>query len=299
MVMAPTTALDDLLTALSRFDIVDLTVLLAEDLPASWPTHMPFQRKVYNWYDSRQAGQIQPVYGFRGPYHTAFLTLDEHCGTHIDAPNHFIPPPGSGLPLESEVGLITGEKLDLGKMIGPAAVIDVTHLTGQGDNGVSPEILPEHVERWEAEHGRLHPEDIVLFRSDWDERYLPFPAGNAYVFDSFILKQGPGWPYPGIPCLQLLLDRGVTTVGLDGVSVGAAHLGVPPHQFGLGHGMMYLELLANLRLLPPRGAFFVFLPLKIAGASACPGRAIGLVPKDSGHRAGAGKPSVGSQQPSR
>jgi len=76
-----------------------------------------------------------------------------------------------------------------------------------------------------------------------------------------------------------LLDRGVKTVGLDGVSVGAAHLGVPPHQFGLGHGMMYVELLANLRKLPPRGALFAFLPLKIEGASACPGRAIGLVPK--------------------
>jgi kynurenine formamidase len=42
--------------------------------------------------------------------------------------------------------------------------------------------------------------------------------------------------------------------------------------------MMYVELLANLAKLPPRGAFFIFLPIKIAGGSAGPGRAIALVP---------------------
>ena len=274
--------LDGVVAALAVVEVVDLTVMLAEHLPGAWPTHMPFQRKVYNWYASGAAGQIQPVHGFRGPYQTAFLTLDEHCGTHIDAPAHFIPPPGSGLPVAGEMGLVTGEKLDLAKMMGPAAMIDVTELSGQGEGGVSPEILPEHVERWEEQHGRLRPEDIVLFRSDWDDRYVPFPEGDSYVFDSFVMHHGSGWPTPGIPCLQLLLDRGITTLGLDGVSVGAAHAGVPHHQFGLGHGMMYVELLANLRRLPPRGAYFIFLPIKVEGSSAGPGRAIGLIPRNSG-----------------
>ena len=42
--------------------------------------------------------------------------------------------------------------------------------------------------------------------------------------------------------------------------------------------MMYVELLANLRDVPARGAFFIFLPIKIKGGSAGPGRAIALVP---------------------
>ncbi len=270
--------LETLLGAIAHCEVVDLTVMLAEHLPGAWPTHMPFQRKVYNWYANRD-DQIQPIHGFRGPYQTACLTLDEHCGTHIDAPTHFIPPPDSGLPMASEMGLLSGEKLDLRKMMGPAAVIDVTELSDQGENGVSAEILPEHVQRWEEAHGPLRPDDIVLFRSDWDDRYLPLPDGSGYVFNSFVMKQGPGWPTPGIPCLSYLLERGVTTIGLDGVSVGAAHAGVPPHQFGLGRGMMYVELLANLRKLPPRGAYFIFLPIKVQGSSAGPGRAIGLVPK--------------------
>lgn len=270
-------ASEALLAGFRASKVVDLTVELAEDLPAAWPTHMPFQRKLYNWYAS-DSNQHQPTHGFRGPYHTATLTLDEHCGTHIDSPAHFIPPAGSGLPNKGELGSVTVEKLDLGKMMGPAAVIDVTELTGLGEGGVSPEILPELISRWEDEHGQLRPGDIVLFRSDWDQFYLPMPDGEAYVLNPFLLHTGPGWPTPGIPALQLLLDRGVTTIGLDGVSVGASHDGVPAHVFGLGRGMLYVELLANLRELPARGAFFIFLPLKIQGGSAGPGRAVALVP---------------------
>ena len=258
--------------------VVDLTVSLSESLPNSWPTHMPFQRKLFNYFANDIPGQYQPISGTRGPYHTAFIIMDEHAGTHIDAPSHFIPPPDSGLDNAAAIGSVTLEQMDLKKMIGPAAVIDLTELSGLGDPGISPEILPEHILRWEAEHGELQPTDIVLFRTDWDTRYVPGPDGSAYVFDPFLLKSKPGWPTPGIPALQLLLDRGVTSIGLDGVSVGSSHDGVPPHVFGLSRGMMYIELLANLKALPPRGAFFIFLPIKIEGGSAGPGRAIALIP---------------------
>jgi len=260
-------ALDALAAAFAGREVVDLTVTLAEELPGWWPTHMPFQRKVFNWF-----GRI-------GPYHTGFVVLDEHCGTHVDAPAHFIPPPGSGLPNAGDFAAITADKLDLSRLIGPAAVIDVSHLTGQGENGVSPEITPDLVEAWEAEHGTLRPGEIVLFASGWDRFYRPLPEGSRYATDPFLMQRGPGWPTPGVPTLQLLLDRGATVVGLDGVSVGASHAGVPPHVFGLGRNMIFVELLANLTALPPRGALFVCLPLKIAGGSAGPARAVALVPR--------------------
>src|SRR4051812_21721654 len=246
--------LGGLLSALAQFDVVDLTVPLAENLPCAWPTHVPFQRKVFNWYGDRH-DQIQPIHSIRGPYHTAWLALDEHCGTHIDAPAHFIPPPDSGLPHASEWGKVTLEQLRFGQMMGPAAVIDVTAINDSTESGVSPEILPEHITAWEKEHGELQEGEIVLFRADWDKRYHAAPDHAGYCFDSFIMKQGCGWPTPGIPALQLLLNRKINTVGVDGVSVGSAHDGAPPHQYGLGHGMYYLELLANLDRLPPRGAY--------------------------------------------
>jgi len=267
-----------LLAAMAVCDVIDLTVTMAEHLPSAWPTHVPFQRKIFNWY-VEASGQIQPVHALRGPYQTAWLALDEHCGTHFDAAVHFIPPPDSGLPLANALGLESGDKVELHRLMGPAAVIDVTELRGPGDGGISPEITPALIERWEATHGQLQPGEIVLFRSDWDDLYQPMPDGSAYVFDPFVLGKGPGWPTPGTDALQLLLDREVRTIGLDGVSIGATHDGAPAHQFGLGRGMLYVELLANLRLLPARGAYFLFLPIKIANSTGGPGRAIALVPR--------------------
>lgn len=269
-----------LAAAFANCDVVDLTVPLAENLPGSWPTHVPFQRKIFNYYAPQSEG-LQPLHGFRGPYYTAFMTLDEHCGTHVDAPCHFIPPLETGLPHASDWGSVTLDKIDLSRLMGPAAVIDVTELKDTGGDGISPEILPSHVERWEDEHGRLDGTEIVLFRSDWDDHYVPIPAGGgAYASDAFLRGVGPGWPAPGVDCLRFLYEeRGISVVGLDGVSVGGVHDPAPAHHYGLGKGMLFVELLANLKQLPPRGAYFIYLPLHIQGGSAGPGRAVGLVPR--------------------
>src|SRR5581483_8812956 len=165
-------ALAAMLAGLANGEIVDLTVTLAEHLPAAWPAHMPFQRKVYSWFETRH-GAPQDTQGWRGPYHTGWVTLDEHCGTHVDAPSHFIPPPDSGLPNASPLGLISGADLDLRDLVGPAADIDVTDMFEQAGPGESPLVGPERIEAWEAEHGRLQPGDVVLFATGWDRHYRP------------------------------------------------------------------------------------------------------------------------------
>ena len=158
-------ALATLLGLVKSGKVIDLSVPLAEDLPGSWPTHMPFQRKLFNYFKDQPA-LGQPLSGSRGPYHTAVLTIDEHAGTHVDAPAHFIPPPGSGLPNAAEIGKVTVEQLALTDLIGPAAVIDVTALTDTGGPGISPEITPKHITDWEAKHGRLQNFDFWNFGID-------------------------------------------------------------------------------------------------------------------------------------
>jgi kynurenine formamidase len=150
----------------------------------------------------------------------------------------------------------------------------------QAGPGESPLVGPERIEAWEAAHGRLQPRDIVLFATGWDRHYRPLgDGGEAYAVDPIVHRSAPGWTTPGVPALQLLLDRGVKTLGLDGASVGACQDLLTPHVFGLGHGLIYIELLTNLDKLPPRGALFACLPLKIAGSSACPARAMAIVPR--------------------
>ena len=268
-----------LAAALTGAEMIDLSVTLAEEMPAAWPGHMPFQRKVFNWYASR-TDQIQPIHGFRGGYQTAWWTIDEHTGTHFDAATHFVPPPDSGLPGASPLGLETGDRVALDRLVGPAAVIDAAHLFGQGAPGESPEIPVAVVRAWEERHGALRPGEVVLLRTGWDAHYRPVTEGGAaFCADPVARGHGPGWPTPEIPLLAHLLERGVRTVGIDGASMGSSHNGGPLHQWGLGRGMLFVEQLSGLDRLPARGAFFVFLPVKVAGSSGGPGRAVAFVPR--------------------
>ncbi|HLI91525.1 MAG TPA: cyclase family protein [Ktedonobacteraceae bacterium] len=256
--------------------VVDLSVIVSPDLPCAWPTHMQHVAKVWNYYaplDERQ-GSIPSV----APYQTRFWIIDEHCGTHFDAPTHFIPPPDSKLPWANEFGLQTGEKVPLADLRGPAVTIDLTFLSGQGSNGESPWITPEHIQDWERRHGDIQPGEVVLLYTGWDERYVTGPQGDAYCKAPLVFKQGPGWPAPSVPAVLYLHKRGVRCLGIDAPSIGAAHDGVPAHQEGLSRGMRYVELLTGLQHLPPRGAYFIFLPVKVAGATGGPGRAIALIP---------------------
>ncbi len=40
----------DLPKQLASSRMIDLSQPLAEDLPTTWPGHMPYQHKLWNWY---------------------------------------------------------------------------------------------------------------------------------------------------------------------------------------------------------------------------------------------------------
>jgi kynurenine formamidase len=257
--------------------IVDLSVTLSEHLPATWPEHMPFAHKNWSWFeeDELPTGACSCSLG---PYVTHFFILDEHAGTHVDAPSHYIPPPGSGLPEAGPLGKTSAEKLDLSKMIGPAAVIDLRHLDGKAEPGASPAITVAHLEAWEEEHGRFVPGEVVLLHTGWSRHYVKGKAGKAFLHEPVVLQSRAAWPAPEAAVAIFLHERGVTTVGIDAPSIGSAEEGNEVHRAGLSRGMLFVEGLANLERLPARGASFVFLPIKIAAASGAPGRAIAVLP---------------------
>lgn len=262
------------MTAVGSSRIIDLTVPIAEHLPSTWPTHLRFQHKTFNWFETRQAG-LERLDSDLGPYATRWMAIDEHTGTHVDAPSHFIPPPDSGLPFANEWGAVNVDGIPLDQLIGPAAVIDAP--AAEAEPGRSVLIEPEHVTAWEAEHGTLQPGDIVLFRSGWDRRYLPGAAGKAYAHDVVVTGRAAGWAAPAEATIALLADRGVRCLGTDGPTMGPAEGGQLVHVAALGNGTVFIECLASLDVLPPRGATFVFLPIKVLNATGAPGRAIALL----------------------
>ncbi|MBA2514728.1 MAG: cyclase family protein [Solirubrobacterales bacterium] len=257
--------------------VVDLSVTLSERLPCTWPGHMLYAHNPWNWFAEVEQA-TEPTRSDEGPYQTNFLVIDEHCGTHFDAPAHFVPPEGSGLPWAGPLGSQSGDRVPLEDLMGPAAVVDLRSLSGTGKPGESPWITPDHIRAWEAEHGRLRRGEVVLLHTGWnDAHYVSVPEGRLCVHEPVVTRTAPGWPAPHADTALELIERGVRCVGIDAPSVGAAHDGAPVHWEGLSRGLRYVEHLAGLAELPTRGAMFMFLPLKIAHSSGGPGRAVALL----------------------
>ncbi|MCU1472898.1 cyclase family protein [Amnibacterium sp.] len=269
--------MDEQMKALLDLRVVDLTLLLAEELPAAWAKHMPYQQKTFNYFEARD-DQVSPLKSEVGPYQTRWLLIDEHTGTHVDAPAHFIPESKTGLPGAAEAGSITVEQLPLRQLMGAAVVVEIPQdLPGSGP-GVSPIITVEFLAAWEEENDRFAPGDIVLFRTGWDRHYVRGEAGLAYSHHPLVTRTTPGWPAPDADAMRLLMDRGVTCVGTDGASMGSSHAGAAVHTLALGARVAFIEALGHLHQLPVRGAVFCFAPLKVARGTGAPGRAFAWLP---------------------
>jgi kynurenine formamidase len=249
---------------------------------------------VWNWFEPVQDGP-QPLMArsYLGEttkaapsperpnvFYSCFMVLFEHTGTHFDAPTHVIAPAGSGLPSANEHGLY-GDQIDLDRLQGNAAVIDVRHLQDDAIPGQSPLISVEEVARWEETSGPLSQGDAVLFWTGWDRYYLAYPERTRYQ-DAFKDRTVPGWTAVPEDTIGYLFDRGVRLVGTDATSMGAVDDVYGVHYAGLGRGMLFVESLTSLGEVPARGAYFVFCPLKIARSSGCSGRAFAYVPVSGG-----------------
>jgi kynurenine formamidase len=262
--------------ALKNYQIVDLSLTLEDKMPCVWPGHMQFEHKIYNWY-ANVDGPGQPLIS-RGAYYSCWITLDEHVGTHFDAPTHFIPPPDSGLPHASEQGAMYGDRVSLEILQGPAVVVDVRELAKDPPAGVSPHITPEFLISWEERHGRFTSGEAVLLYSGWDQFYVPYPEGYKYSQGPVLLKNSPGWPAPSADAVVYLYDRGIRLLATDAPSIGGADEAMTMHYAGLERGMAYVESLTRLAELPVRGGYFMFMPVKVAKSSGGSGRAMAFVP---------------------
>ena len=245
--------------------VKDLSLLVAQDRPCVWPVGMTQHIVV----PSRTFGP--------GAYHRDLIIIDEHTGTQWDAPAHFVPPPDSGLPGAGPMGLITGEKVSAWQFCGEACVIDIRSHIDEAPDGESYLIRPELVYEWEKKNRPLKLGDVVLFRSDYtDKYYQPFPAGERFVTTA-LRKETPGWPAPTPQTMAYLGEKGVKTLGLDGASMGPLpNLAVATHQAGGQLGMIWTECSTNLGSLPTTGSFTAMLVAKHAGGSGGECRGIGI-----------------------
>ena len=239
--------------------IVDLTQPLGPDtpvigLPPMFGSSPGFTMDTISRFDDR------------GPaWYWNVLHLGEHTGTHFDAPVHWIS--GRDLP-DNRCDTIPARRF-----VGPACVIDVHREVAANEDFL---LLPEHVEAWEASHGRIPRGAWVLLRTDWSKRL------DAATFLN-VKQDGPHSPGFHKTTSELLAVArdvagvGVETVGTDAGQAGTFDPPFPNHATMHGHGKFGLASLRNLDQLPATGAVVIAAPLKIVNGSGSPLRVLAIV----------------------
>lgn len=249
-------------------EFVDLSLLVAEDYPCTWPEGFPvLQLKHYMHI------------GKTSPYNVDILTIDGNTGTQIDVPPHSIPRPGTDLPNAGPLGEISTEKVPAWQFCGEACVVDVRELLDDAPNGLSPLVRPSHIQAWEKENREVSFGDVVITRSDYSDKYYkPFPEGRRFLADP-VEGKTPAWPDPNPECMVYLGKRGVMQVVTDSPSMGPRKdLAEPTHIAGLKYGMIFTEGATNLGKLPTTGAFYCCMGPKHAGGPYGEGRAFAILP---------------------
>ena len=173
------------------------------------------------------------------------LSLYSHCGTHMDAPRHFL----------SEGATI--EQQELSVCVGPATVVDLApakpkQLIGVQDLG--------------SVANATRPGSRLLLRTDWYKRYGTPEYRNELPRISLALAQ---W----------LVDRRVALIGVEPPSVADVNNIeelTEVHQTLFRGGVLIVEGLANLDQLRSTNIEFVALPMKIRGGDGSPVRALAI-----------------------
>jgi len=234
------------LAALRQLQIIDLTHPLHPDIPF-WPGtgYGAFRYEQINLLerDGKAAGLFE---------------MPEHMGTHIDAPNHFVDSPTSV------------DVLSLTDLLQPVVVFDITS-RAERDAGVLLEV--QDIVEWEARNGRVPESAIAFVRSGWSARWE-----NANAF-----RNGMRFPAISRDAALLLIERGIRGIGVDTLSADNGEADNSPcHRIVHGAGGVILENLANLELLPERGAFVLIAPLPIKDGTGAPARVIAFADNGRG-----------------
>lgn len=173
------------------------------------------------------------------------LSMYSHSGTHMDAPQHFLP---------------TGNTLDqqnLHAVVGPAIVVNLAP--------VAPKqlLVPEDLAPLQDE---VIPGCRLLFRTDWHKRYGTPEYRNEL-------------PRISIQLAEWLVDRQVALIGVEPPSVADVNNMeelTEVHRTLFKGQVVIVEGLANLDRLDHSSVDIVALPLKIIGGDGSPVRAIAI-----------------------
>jgi arylformamidase len=202
--------------------LYDITRTLSPSI-AVWPGDTPFSTTVTSDMAEGAAANVTT------------LTLSSHCGTHVDAPYHFV---------NDDLSM---EQVPLDIHLGPATVVTVRRQAGP-----------------------LTMDDFPGL--DWDrvERLLVHSVASDHPIDQFLAE----YVYPSPELADFMGGKGIILFGSDAPSMDIVDSGTMPNHHALQrNGIYILENLA-LAGVPDGEYKLIALPLKIKGGDGSPVRAI-------------------------
>ncbi|MFC5702834.1 cyclase family protein [Cohnella faecalis] len=199
--------------------IIDISMTIEESMQV-WKGYEHKKPKITNVQNHDQ-----------GKPHESRLDMDVHCGTHVDAPLHML------------AGGATIETVTLEQLVGPARVLDLTHVV---DHITKEDLLPFAIQRGE----RILFKTSSSLREDFD---LNFP---------FLREDGAAY----------LAEIGPILVGTDALGIERAQAEYPTHRSLMRKDIIIVEGL-RLKHVEPGNYNLVIAPLKLTGIDAAPARA--------------------------
>jgi kynurenine formamidase len=223
--------------------VIDLTHTLGPDFPSPWKEPFGLQ----------QISKLGPDKWNIFRWH-----LNEHIGTHLDAPLHC-------------TNLDSADKIPAQQLIGPLIVVDIRKRVARDPDC---ELTLEDLEQWEKSHHRIPDGAIVAMFSGWDayvkdaRKFLGLDASGQYHLPGFSLE-----------AVRFLHEqRKVKGIATDTLNLDPASAGdFPVHHYWLGQNKWGLENVANLGQVPSKGATVVVGSPKIAGCTGGPSRVFALL----------------------
>lgn len=221
----------------------DLTHTLTTDFPTFGGEQQFFMEQKANWADNK--------------YNLFELRVNEHTGTHVDAPLHF-----------SENGASV-DAIAVERLFCPLAIIDIREKAAASADA---QITPDDIKAWIAAHGDLPAGACVAMLSGWAGKVGTPGFRNA---DEKGVMHFPGFH---VEAVQMLAETGdVAGIAVDTLSLD---FGQSPdfatHYAWLPTGRWGLECTANLEALPATGATLILGAPKHKGGSGGPARAFAM-----------------------
>jgi kynurenine formamidase len=191
-------------------------------------------------------------------YAAGKIVVEEHFGTHLDAPAHFAK------------GGLTVDRIPPDRLYRPGICINVADRAAKDPDY---RVSREDITTFEAKHGAVPEGSVVLIATGWDRFW---PDRTRYMNERDGVKHFPGLSVEAVT--YLAAQKHVAGIGIDTASIDyGPSTAFEAHKVSMPLGVYHIENAARLTSLPPTGFTVIVAPIDIAGGSGGPTRLFALL----------------------